>query len=349
MDYLINTAGEFITPIGFDFISKQSELTAVIFKEGKWGYINLQGETLISPQYNHAWPFSNELAFVKMGSKSAFIDKNNNIIIPYSNYEFRSFHEGVCAYKEKGKWGFINKNNETIVKAKYQDVWNFREGYAGVKKKNIMGFIDLTGNEISKSFHYELVDDFTEGLARVKKDNKFGFINQDFEEIIPCLYTSALNFSEGLAAVSVKNKWGFINAKNELVIDSLYDKTALAFSEGLCGVIIGNKMGFINKLGDLVIHYNYDEELIISECHILFKENRCAVKLIESNKHIYIDNKGTRIGEEFDITYGYSNKLGLVSSNNKFGFIDKNGEIKIDLKYSYATLFENEVTIVSVN
>ena len=79
MDYLINTAGEFITPIGFDFISKQSELTAVIFNEGKWGYINLQGETLISPQYNHAWPFSNELAFVKMGSKSAFIDKNNNV------------------------------------------------------------------------------------------------------------------------------------------------------------------------------------------------------------------------------------------------------------------------------
>ena len=64
---------------------------AAYCENGKWGFINEEGEVVIKPQYEGAKSFSGGVA-------------------------------GVC---ENGKWGFINENNQLIVDCQFYDV-----GYA---------------------------------------------------------------------------------------------------------------------------------------------------------------------------------------------------------------------------
>jgi hypothetical protein len=298
--------------------------------------------------YDYVLPYSDSLALFKKGNKRGFIDKKNKIVIPHSKNEYRSFKNGVCAFKFKGCWGFIDKYNEIIIKPIYRDVWDFQEGFAGVRKGCKMGFIDKEGNEYGFTHKYDYVDDFVSGLARVKKSGKMGFVNQAFEEVIPCIYDSILNFSDGLAAVCIDNKWGFINRLNKITIECQYDFTALNFTEGLCGVVKNNKMGFIDISGRLVIDYQFDHNLIINECHVAFVNNSCPVKCSKTDKQTYINKNGNIISNYFDVVYSISDERGLVIENNKYGFVNSEGQIVIDLKYDFAMSFKDGISIVTI-
>ena len=69
MHYLINTKGDFINAIGYESMFHISENTIAVAKNGKWGFINKQGEIFIPLTYDQAWPFSDQRAFVQMGSR----------------------------------------------------------------------------------------------------------------------------------------------------------------------------------------------------------------------------------------------------------------------------------------
>lgn len=212
-----------------------------------------------------------------------------------------------------------------------------------------MGFINQQGEELVAPLKYDLVDDFTEGYARVSQNDKFGFINTLGEEVIPCEYESAWNFSEGLAAVNKKGKWGFINYQNEVVVDFVFENTAIGFNEGFCGVVNSNKMGFINKAGTLQIPCIYDASLIINECYFDFRNGYCPVKLVNTEKHIYINYDGNQLGGVFDLAYGFTEKMGLVVNRNKWGYMNTEGNLSIPCKYQHAGLFSNGVGIVKIN
>ena len=130
MDYLINIAGEIVTPVGYEKIRNYSEGMACVHNNRN-ELINIEDYTIMTHCYDYVLPYSDGLALFKKGNKRGFIDKKNKIVIPHSKNEFRSFKNGVCAFKFKRRWGFIDKCNEIIIKPKYRDVWDFQEGFAG--------------------------------------------------------------------------------------------------------------------------------------------------------------------------------------------------------------------------
>ena len=179
------------------------------------------------------------------------------------------------------------------------------------------------------------------------KNGKFGFINKEGQEVIPCIYNSALNFSEGLAAVLIGNKWGFINLKNEVVIDFQYQKTTLGFKENLCAVVNDNKMGFIDNEGTNTIKFDYEGTSLDYEYQIEFNEGLCPVKLITTQKYIYIDKTGEQVGKQFDIAMGINEGLGVVVENNKYGFVNTQGQIQLPIIYNYAREFKDQVSVIN--
>jgi hypothetical protein len=64
----------------FDQIYMFSDDRAVVVKDGKWGYIDLNGHVVIKPVYDHAFAFSNGTAIVVIGGKMINIDKEGNEI-----------------------------------------------------------------------------------------------------------------------------------------------------------------------------------------------------------------------------------------------------------------------------
>lgn len=157
---------------------------AAVSKNGKYGYINKDGEAVISAIYDRAYDFS----------------------------------DGVARVEKSGKIGYINKKGEKITDIIYDDGGDAAENRIWVKKDGKIGFIDKTGKEVIP-FIYDYAYHFEEGLAAVKKDGLYGYINSAGETVIPFKFKWACCFSNGFARVGENGLYSYIDKSGEIAID----------------------------------------------------------------------------------------------------------------------------------
>ena len=94
-------------------------------------------------------------------------------------------------------------------------------------------------------------------FVKFQRAGKWGFKDENGKEVIPPIYTEALNFKEDMAAVEMNGLFGYINRENVLVIPYKYD-AAGSFSEGWANVALGEKCGYIDKTGKETVPFIYD-------------------------------------------------------------------------------------------
>jgi len=301
-----------------------------VLKDGKWGYINENGEEVIPSKYDWALAFSEcGLALVAIDDyenrKYGYINTKGEEIIQIKYDYFMTFAECGLALVaiddyENRKYGYINTKGEEVIPLKYDDAWDFAEcGLAAVAigedySTRKYGYINTKGEEVVPP-KYDFAGDFAEcGLAAVKigeyPNEKWGYINTKGEEVIPLKYDYdyAYDFAEcGLAPVGKYGKWGYINTKGEEVIPLKYGYAG-GFAEcGLAMVAIGDsyedyKWGYINTKGEEVIPLKYDDARDFAECGLA----------------------EVRIGEY---------------PNEKWGYINAKGEEVIPLKFDFVETF----------
>ena len=124
---------------------------------GKWGYVNENGDWVIRPRFDYAGNFYHERAAFK-------IEQNG------SQY-----------------WGFINKQGEMVVKPQFCMVGRFSEKLAGVYHGGYFdgtgcvggkwGFIDINGNWVIPPILDE-ANAFSRGKAKVNYQGHTGFIDR---------------------------------------------------------------------------------------------------------------------------------------------------------------------------
>ena len=168
-----------------------------IKKSGKWGYIDIEGNEVLSiPDYDFAYPFSDGMAIVTKNDKMGYINKEGTEVIPciYDIHIFMgdSFFENGVAKVSK------NENQDII-------------------------YIDKSGKEIDYQ-EDEKENEFEKDLEISCINDKYGFVDKNGEEVIPHIYDYAGNFSEGIAGVKKDGKWGCIDKEGNIVIPFIYEQ-----------------------------------------------------------------------------------------------------------------------------
>ena len=171
--------------------------------DGKYGFINKDGEEIIPCKYEDADAFSDGLAKVKSAEGWGFVNENGEEIIPCKYEDADAFSGGLARVKSAEGWGFVNEDGEEIIACKYEEACGFSEGLAGVKSADGWGFVNENGEEIIPC-KYKYADAFSYGLARVQSKEGWGFVNKDGEEIISCKYEDADYFWFGAETAEVK-------------------------------------------------------------------------------------------------------------------------------------------------
>ena len=81
--YLVDSAGNKVTGEAYEEAKMfMSSGYAAVKKDGKWGFIDIDGNMVIPPTYEGANSFSMGLAAVRMDGRWGFIDEKQNIVIP---------------------------------------------------------------------------------------------------------------------------------------------------------------------------------------------------------------------------------------------------------------------------
>ncbi|HBH3655659.1 TPA: WG repeat-containing protein [Clostridioides difficile] len=207
--------------------------------------------------------FKDGLARVKVGDKWGFIDKEGNEVIKPQFDGAYPFFEDLAAIKKDGKWGFIDKEGNEVIKPQFNNTYHFSNGLAKVVLKEY-GYVDKNG-EIVIDYAFnglsgDFIGNFSEGLAYATITNRLNeYIDKTGKIVIQPKFDDAKDFSEGLAGVKIGDKWGFIDKEGKIVINPIFNDLQ-PFKENLAFVMKDDKWGVIDKNGKVIIQFKYLNE-----------------------------------------------------------------------------------------
>ncbi|MHB1000842.1 MAG: WG repeat-containing protein [Armatimonadota bacterium] len=303
------------------------------------------------------------LAVACQGEKAGFVDSSGKFVIPSQFEDAYPFTEDLAAVKIKGKWGFINPGGKIVIEPTFDDVKPFQCGMAYVVKADERGVIDNQGKLLTASSNIYLGKYYSQDMLLASAKDQFGwmhygFLNTSFDVGIEFQYDLALPFSDELAAVKVGGKWGYIDKNNKMVIPAVFD-VATRFSGGVAAVLQNGKCKYINKQGKVILAVPqvqgvYDLVTVSGE-EFFADEFSCGCARVCTDRdgwrYGFINGKGNLI---FDgIRYGDRFSEGLASfctddTQGKYGYIDTNGKVVIKPRFEEAEQFHNGLAKVKV-
>jgi hypothetical protein len=273
---------------GIKWVRKNSDKDslAVFCRDGLRGYLNVNtGKPAIPEQYSHAWNFSEDVAAVVKDGKIGFINSRGETVIPFGYcYADRDgypmdyvFHDGYCVMTADadGTCGLIDRSGQWVVEPEYDYVYPQENGTKCrlVKKDGKYGLLDENLLFIFP-VEYDAISISDKGGVNLTKGGYKWRADYDGKVLDPFIF-------DGLEPIY--NPSGNDPVKDESSGD--YENTVTEkISDTFAIYKIGSKCGVIRKdNGKVVIPAIYDSVTMISptlfdaqedsRSHVLFDIN----------------------------------------------------------------------------
>lgn len=320
-----------------------SNTWAQISIDCKIGYVSPSGKMMIQPQFEHAWPFSDGLAFVwTYAGRNSGQDK---MPLGEEYKQYSMFSNDIT--------GIIDSTGTYIVQPKmnFQMVRPFQDGIAYVRIDNEVRIINKKGELIPfTDYRYDKQYKQILRVAKNKETGKASFVNA-YSRIVYQGFDGCEEFSGNYAAVKLGGKTGYINRSGDLVIVPQFSEGG-PFINGYATVVIISRdeenrdikyYGLIDTLGNYVLAPKYLWMGDNSEGIVVFND-------VENGgiKSGYIDLNGNVIvPPTYSRAYPFSEGLACVQLNGKYGYINKKGEMVIEPVFNWGRPFKSGVANVT--
>jgi hypothetical protein len=291
--------------------------------DGKIGFMDRSGKTVIAPQFSSTIGFSEGLAGVQVGTKSGFINTKGMIVITPQFDSASSFRYGRATVKLGNSWGFIDKDGKYINSPEFAWAGFFSGDWAPVKTASgPLAFVDRSGKIVlSGKVEGLLPNGFTSGLAPAASGGKWGYIDPTGKWVIDPQFEGAWNFADGLAPVRVGGRTGYIDQKGKFVVNPQYD-SGDEFYEGYASVKSVGGFGFIDTKGRVVVDAKF-----LADGH--FSEGLAPVKTEDGWG--FIDRAGKMvISPQFDGAESFQNGLAHVTALGKEAYVTTAGSFVVN-------------------
>jgi len=303
---------------------------------------------------------SDLVAPVKFEGKFGFIDTEGNWVIEPTFDSVGVFYNGFATVYQNEKEGKIDTSGELIIDSKYDFIGSFEDGLALVFIGDSINYVRINGDLISTTFYYD-GEDFSTGLAPVQfeENGRWGYINSSAELVLDTIYQYAEEFKENEATVTVVDTITTTDQGNPnikylevietdylidlrgTILDTLeYERRSRMFE------LIGNansfRLGKVNSQGDTIMTRNY---------RAFGYHQGDVFWFFTGYKYGLADTTGTILIEPiFDyLTYFSDNGLALAKKGEKYGFIDRTGNTVIPFKFENANGFKYDLAAVKLN
>lgn len=314
-------------------------LVAMVFENGKCGYINSNGDYIIGPKYEFAGHFSEGLAYVSNNhnSLSGFTDINDKLVLSdlplYKNIPY--FYNGIAIVEfSRNNVGCINKKGEKLFDGFYA-LGDYRDGLMKATKKlspdeTIYGYVDITGEWVIQFSDKCAVTDFTGGLASVKFDNQlWGVIDTRGGTVIEPVYKAIGTFYDGVALAVVGKEYKYINRLGQTVIDRNY-LSGTSFFEGYAIVVNQQyKQQVINTSGEILSTFSFKANLTGVSSGLMHWRENGNIKFIDPQKNVAFTVNESVVKPHYSVINNYV----VVEKDDLFGYMNNKGEIIVYPKF----------------
>ena len=241
---------------------------------------------------------------------------------------------GLIAVKKDKKWGLVDEVYfKKVVPCVYKSIRQDALNKIELVKSRGHDIILMTkdGPQIqnispNRLGQYSIVGRFENGFAIVQKDGKFGFIDEEYNEVVPCVFDEVSKYLNGRSIVKNDGKYGFIDEKNKEIAPCVYDEV-IPFHHGIAIVRVGEHWGAINGTGKIVIPIEY---LILADISYMGPTLLMAMK--ERLFGVIGVKNNVIIPFEYDGVLPLGGMI-TVSKNNKKGLFNHKGQLIVPIEY----------------
>jgi hypothetical protein len=209
----------------------------LVHNQVNFGYINLNGDTILSFKYKNANLFSEELAAVREKGHFGFINTKGYYVLPPSYDYAEDFTKGYAKIWIKGICYLIDKNGKPLFVGEYIDLdWDRKSDTIKVKTiTNRIGAVNKKGNILLDTIAEEVRDYydsyspnktkyFGKKYKKASLYGKVGIITKNRKFVIPPKYSSIEFLTDSLLIVkgnSYKNIF-IIDFNENILLDSIF-------------------------------------------------------------------------------------------------------------------------------
>lgn len=341
-------------------------------KNEKIGFIDLKGNVVIPLIYEEAQHLQENCIAVKL-DKWGMIDYNNKVIIPFEFDEIQLLNKELIVvsiiyevrkFEKINKCGLYSASGERLLDNNYLEISMldfdvlliaelfFDEfinywGEEDVLYNTKLRLYNITSRKIVET-EFDKVKSFVNDLAVFKKGDYFGYIDKNCVEVITSKFRRANDFFGNCAIVSID----FVVEGGEYIGEERYDDDSDSTFPVYSIQVDHNLYSVINRRGDFLVKSKFFE---VSN----FKKGLSYARIYSKGWNAYegyINSKGRWVYSEknringnnsinqfykYDKVRAFSEGLMAVCFNDKWGYVDMNGNETIGLKYEKVSDFQD--------
>ncbi len=320
-------------------------------------FIDTKGNTILPEQW-HVTSLVQRFAIVahkgKYGVLSNSADTNQIILQPeYDSLVIDESHILACKKINTGEgaWTLHDSTGQLLTNYVYQDAKKSSEGFFPVKRKNYWGYVNLKGEE-AIACQFMMAEPFKQSRAKVDFIEGQGIINTSGNWVVkPFKHNGATlhldRIHDDLYIFSTQPyqyqpaKYGLVDSEGREIYvssDQLIDNGSSVWERNVQG-----KYGLISYQGQRLLETKYDTISALQEnvAYIFAKEGKSGILSSEGKMLVNLDNN-------FQELHPISEKFFGVKIDNKFGFVDTLGRLRIANRYDSITHYQSGMAAISL-
>ena len=357
--------------------------------ENNVGFIDIHENILIPFLYSRVFSFTHGLACANKNGKIGYINRKGETIIPFLYDSRKNFYDdGVVVQRKNNKEILLDTLGHEIIDVNhsYQSIKeNFpRDHYLWIKKNNKYAFFDTRGKQLTPfefdemypanlcgykpyQWYCKELQWFLNDVLVVEKNNQYAVINTQMQQIVPFgkyEWISPQN-KNGIFIVKQNDKYGLLNYELKLIQPIEYDEISNAPAEeneqDYPSFLAqkANKYYILDTLGQWTDKIEYDNVrklkanfylaeyqgeqvrldrngIALQDKFIFVRDGERGIIVRKDSLHALVWKDGTEILPFIyeDIIEEHLGNI-YVKKNGKWGVVDYKNKQLIECKYDY--------------
>lgn len=302
-------------------------------KDGKYGLINLKGKSILNCEYDDIYTLKgikNSL-IIQKGDKLGLVDNSGRVVIEAIYSEIlplgKEYSDGYITKNEEGKYGVIGAGKEQKLAHQYEKI----EQVVG---NNLFVVTEEGKQKLINSKGTIILEEGFDEIKQILKDSKgiifvkdglYGVMTTEGTIVIQNIYEDLIQIDNGYMIAKKDSRYGIIDSSNN---EKLYfNYTYITYNKDL-EVYIAEDIDFKSS----IIDKNFEVKLIgiLSELNTDLK----YIKMYINSEYKYYNFE---FEEKSNIEVLKGNTLFLSKKDEKYGYIDSEGNVIVDYIYDDAT------------
>lgn len=342
---VLNNKGIILIPFEYDYIEgdkyykgrnylNSGYIVKKTTSEGyRYGYYNCKWQSILDTEYtsvSRILDIDSEDVYLIVSKNGQYgVTKNKDAFINFV-YQGIEYNKDTNLYvvQRSGQYGVLDSKGKFIIPIEYKGI-RFNGTYILAKSYTEDVYYDKDGKKVNNDYTAMIEAKEANSFVTINKKNLYGIANENYEE-------------------KVKNEY--------LYIEYVFDNYFVAYKEG-------QGLGVIDKDGEVFIDFKYDVLSKIGEKKLLkgvdMKNNTTDIFSEKLENIASLKDANLDMHDNYIELYNYEktefitnageiktakemfteNKLFAIYTNGKWGFEDRDENIKVEAVYDYVTEF----------